>query len=44
MLLDDEDFALVTPCLPCGATDGVGRLDGRERLVAVDDIERRELA
>src|SRR6478752_6768464 len=42
MLLDDEHFALVAARAPRRAANRVGRLDRRERLVAVDDVKRFE--
>ena len=42
MLLDDEDFAFFATGLPRGGANRVRRFDGRQRLVPMDDIERRE--
>jgi hypothetical protein len=39
--LGDENFALESGC-PGGGADLVSGLDGEQRLVAVDDIERGE--
>ena len=42
--LDDEDFALVVTGLARGRANRVARLDREQRLVAVDDVDRRERA